>query len=160
MTVCVFQPAPHHMAGPTHVLNGGIIATVVDCHCVCTAIADAYRAAGRELGTAPHIWCVTASLKVDYLAPTRIGAPAELRARVREAKGRRRVVECELRSEGQPPGTGGGGGRRGAADVVAPSGHAADRPLLRRGGNVMALADHPLDPGERAGVVDAPWARG
>jgi acyl-coenzyme A thioesterase PaaI-like protein len=99
--VCTFQPSPHHTAGPTHVLNGGIIATVIDCHCVCTAIADAYRAAGREIGTAPLVWCVTASLRVDYLAPTPIAAPVELRAHVREAKGRKRVVACELCSGGQ-----------------------------------------------------------
>jgi len=99
-TVCIFRPSPHHMAGPTHVLNGGIIATVIDCHAVCTAIADAYRAAGREIGTAPLIWCVTASLKVEYLAPTPIDAPVEVRARVREAKGRKRVVECVLSSGG------------------------------------------------------------
>ena len=100
-TVCTFVPADHHMAGPTHVLNGGIIATVVDCHCICTAIADAYRAAGRELGSEPLIWCVTASLRVDYLAPTPIAAPVELRARVREVKGRKRVVECVLSSGGR-----------------------------------------------------------
>ncbi len=100
-TVCRFQPSPDHMAGPTHVLNGGIIATVVDCHGVCTAIADAYRAAGRELGSEPLIWCVTASLKVDYLAPTPITGPVELRARVREAKGRKRVVECRVWAEGK-----------------------------------------------------------
>lgn len=100
-TVCRFQPSPDHMAGPTHVLNGGIIATVVDCHCVCTAIAHAYRAAGRELGSEPLLWCVTASLKVDYLAPTPIDAPVELRARVRETKGRRHVVECTLGSGGK-----------------------------------------------------------
>ncbi len=109
-TVCTFRPSPHHMAGPTHVLNGGIIATVIDCHCVCTAIADAYRAAGRPIGSAPLVWCVTASLKVDYLAPTPIAAPVELRARVREAKGRKRVVDCELRA---------GGAVRARAEVVA-----------------------------------------
>jgi acyl-coenzyme A thioesterase PaaI-like protein len=100
-TVCTFRPSPDHMAGPTHVLNGGIIATVIDCHCVCTAIADAYRAAGRPIGTGPLIWCVTASLKVDYLAPTPIAGPVQLRARVREAKGRKRVVTCELSADGQ-----------------------------------------------------------
>jgi acyl-coenzyme A thioesterase PaaI-like protein len=100
-TVCRFRPSPDHMAGPTHVLNGGIIATVIDCHGVCTAIADAYRAAGRELGSEPLIWCVTASLKVDYLAPTPIAGPVELRARVREAKGRKRIVECTLSAEGK-----------------------------------------------------------
>jgi acyl-coenzyme A thioesterase PaaI-like protein len=100
-TVCRFTPSKEHMAGPPHVLNGGIIATVIDCHGVCTAIAHAYRAAGRELGSEPLIWCVTASMKVDYLAPTPIDPPVELRARVREAKGRKRVVECTLRSGGK-----------------------------------------------------------
>jgi acyl-coenzyme A thioesterase PaaI-like protein len=100
-TVCRFQPWPEHMAGPTDVVNGGIIAAVIDCHTICTAIADAYRAAGAELGSEPLRWAVTASLKVDYLAPTPIGQPMELRARVREVKGRKRVVDCTLRSGGR-----------------------------------------------------------
>ena len=98
--VCTFQPSPDHMAGPTHVLYGGILAAVIDCHTVCTAIADAYRTAGQEIGAEPHRWCVTASLKIDYLAPTPIDRPVELRARVREANGRKRIVECSVRSEG------------------------------------------------------------
>lgn len=100
-TVCRLTAAPEFMAGPTHVVYGGLIAAVFDCHCVCTAIADAYRAAARPLGAEPLIWCVTASLRVDYLAPTPIGQPMELRARVREAKGRKRVVEAALRSGGK-----------------------------------------------------------
>jgi acyl-coenzyme A thioesterase PaaI-like protein len=100
-TVCRFQPFPEHMAGPTHVVNGGIIAAVVDCHSVCTAIADAYRVAGRELGSEPLLWAVTGSLKIDYSAPTPIAEPMELRARVRETSGRRRIVECTVRSGGR-----------------------------------------------------------
>ncbi len=100
-TVCRLTPAAEFMAGPKHVLYGGLIAAVFDCHCICTAIADAYRAAGRELGSEPLLWCVTASLKVDYLAPTPIAEPLEVRARVREAKGRKRVVEATLRSAGK-----------------------------------------------------------
>ena len=99
-SVCTFTPSPDHMAGPTTVLYGGIIAAVIDCHSVCTAIADAYRAAGQDIGTEPHRWCVTASLRIDYLAPTPIDRPVELRARVREASGRKRVVECTMRSGG------------------------------------------------------------
>ena len=97
-TVCRFQPWPEHMAGPTDVVNGGIIAAVIDCHAVCTALADAYRAAGAELGSEPLRWAVTASLRIDYLAPTPIDRPVVLRARVREANGRKRVVECTVRS--------------------------------------------------------------
>jgi acyl-coenzyme A thioesterase PaaI-like protein len=89
------------MAGPTDVVFGGILAAVVDCHCVCTAIADAYRAAGHAVGEGPGRWAVTASLRLDYLAPTPIGEPMELRARVREARGRKRVVECVVRSGGR-----------------------------------------------------------
>jgi acyl-coenzyme A thioesterase PaaI-like protein len=98
--VCRFQPWPEHMAGPTDVVFGGILAAVIDCHTLCTVIADLYRAAGRPLGSGAPIWAVTASLQVDYLAPTPIGQPMELRARVREAKGRKRVVECSVRSGG------------------------------------------------------------
>jgi acyl-coenzyme A thioesterase PaaI-like protein len=100
-SVCRFRPAPEHMAGPTHVLNGGIIAAVFDCHCICTAIADAYRAAGRDLGSEPLLWAVTASLKIDYLAPTPIDEVAELRASVVEVKGRKRVVRASLRAGGR-----------------------------------------------------------
>ena len=100
-TVCRFQPGPQHMAGPTHVVYGGIIASVIDCHSVLTAIADAYRMAGREIGAGAPLWAVTASLKIDYLAPMLIEDPMELRARVRERKGRKRVVECTVRSGGR-----------------------------------------------------------
>jgi len=99
--VCRFQPRPEHMAGPTHVLNGGILATVIDCHAVCTAIADSYRVAGEALGAGPLRWAVTAALRVDYLAPTPIEQPVELRARVREVSGRKRVVDCTVRSGGR-----------------------------------------------------------
>jgi acyl-coenzyme A thioesterase PaaI-like protein len=100
-SVCRFQPWPEHMAGPTQVVFGGILASVVDCHALCTVIADLYRAAGRELGSGAPIWAVTASLKIDYLAPTPMGAPMELRARIREAKGRKRIVDCTVRSGGR-----------------------------------------------------------
>ncbi|MDP6064450.1 MAG: PaaI family thioesterase, partial [SAR202 cluster bacterium] len=49
-TVCNWMPREYHMAGPTHVLNGGIIATLIDCHVICTAIAAVYRNEGREIG--------------------------------------------------------------------------------------------------------------
>lgn len=96
--VCSFRPSPDHMAGPTHVLYGGILAALIDCHSVCTAIADVYRCAGQAIGSEPHRWCVTASLRIDYLAPTPIDRLVELRARVREATARKRIVSCSVRS--------------------------------------------------------------
>ena len=67
--VCSWQPEEHHAAGPKHILNGGIIATLIDFHFICTAIAAAYRAEGREMNSPPPIWYATASLKVSYLRP-------------------------------------------------------------------------------------------
>ena|SRR5579864_3239878 len=108
--VCTWRPAPWHSAGPPDVLNGGIIATIVDCHTVCTAIAALYRAEGRPIDSEPPIWCVTASLQVTYLKPTRIHAPVELRARVREMGRRKVLVDCTLLSEDK---------ERARAEVVA-----------------------------------------
>jgi acyl-coenzyme A thioesterase PaaI-like protein len=99
-TVCTFQPSPQHAAGPPHILNGGIIAAVIDCHSICTALADAYRVAGRAIGTEPPLWLVTASMTIDYLAPCPIGGPVELRARVVEIKGRKRQVATVLSAGG------------------------------------------------------------
>ena len=38
IAVARWTPWPSHAAGPKHILNGGIIATLLDCHGVCTAI--------------------------------------------------------------------------------------------------------------------------
>ena len=98
--VCIYQPRPAFMAGPRHVLNGGVIATLIDCHSACTAIAALYKAEGRPIGSDPIIWCVTASMQVDYLRPTPIAAPVTLRARVESTEGKRTTVACSLSSGG------------------------------------------------------------
>lgn len=96
--LCTFLPQPEHAAGPPHVLNGGILATVIDCHGVCTAIAAAYEAENRPIGSAPPLWYVTGSLTIDYRLPTPLDRPLILRARVRESKGRKSWVEIEAAS--------------------------------------------------------------
>jgi len=99
--VCTWQSKDYHMAGPRHILNGGIIATIIDCHCICTAIAAAYRGEGREINTEPHIWYATASLQISYLRPASIKESVVLRARVKEVKGRKTVLACSLFSKGE-----------------------------------------------------------
>lgn len=98
IAVCRFVPRPEHMAGPTHILNGGIIATVIDCHTVCTAMAELYRLEGRPIGSDPIIWCATASLEITYLKPTPLDQPVFLQAKVSEVSASRRKVkvECSL----------------------------------------------------------------
>ena len=44
---------------------------------------------------------MTASLHVDYKRPTPLGVPLELRARVKEMKGRKVVVSATLSAENQ-----------------------------------------------------------
>lgn len=80
---------------------GGLIASVIDCHGTGTAAAAAYRTAGRPMGSKPDLRFVTASLHVDYLRPTPIDAPMELRGTVKEIKGRKVIVEIDLTSKGQ-----------------------------------------------------------
>jgi len=94
--VSTFMPQPFHMAGPVNVLNGGIIGTVIDCHCICTAFADAYRREGRAIGSDPQLWYATASMKVDYLKPTPIDQPLTLRAKVIEAGAKKTRISCSL----------------------------------------------------------------
>jgi len=96
--LCTFLPMPEHAAGPPHLLNGGILATVIDCHGVCTAMAAAYEAENRPIGSPPPLWYVTGSLTVNYLLPTPIEEPLVLRARVRESEGRKTWVEVDARS--------------------------------------------------------------
>jgi acyl-CoA thioesterase FadM len=93
-------PQPYHTAIEGYVY-GGLIASVVDCHGTGTAAAAAFRAAGRPMGSEPDFRFVTASLHVDYLKPTPIDAPMELRATVEEIKGRRVTVSVTVTSKDQ-----------------------------------------------------------
>jgi len=95
-----FTPQPYHVAIPGWV-NGGLIASLVDCHGTGTAAAAAYRAEGRGLDTLPPHRFVTASLRVDYLKPTPLGPELLLKGTVREATGRKVVVEITVSAEGQ-----------------------------------------------------------
>ena len=86
---------------PQHFLNGGIIATLLDCHGVCTAIANAYQREQRGVGTEPEIWYATASLAVEYLRPTPIDAAVHLNAQVVANEDRMTSVECILVAAGK-----------------------------------------------------------
>ena len=94
--VCDFQPQPHHNAGSAKILNGGIIATVMDCHSVVTAVAQAYRVAGREIGSDPQYWYVTGSFELSYKAPAMLEKTVHLTARIVEVMEKKSLVECEL----------------------------------------------------------------
>lgn len=99
-TICTFLPRPYHTAVPGYVY-GGLIASLIDCHSTGTAAAAAYRAAGRSMDTEPAFRFVTAALHVDYLRPTPLGVPLEVRATVKEIKGRKVVVASTVSAQGE-----------------------------------------------------------
>jgi acyl-CoA thioesterase FadM len=49
----------------------------------------------------PPLRFLTASLHVEYLKPTPLGVPLEVRGKVKEVKGRKVVVEARLLADGQ-----------------------------------------------------------
>ena len=100
VAIARFTPAPRFAAGPRHFLNGGVIATLPDCHGVCTAIADAYRREGRAIGSEPEIWHATTSMNIRYARPTPIDAQLVLRAVVISAGREGTTVDCVLEAAG------------------------------------------------------------
>ncbi len=100
-SVCNFTPSPHHSAGPLQYLNGGIIATIIDCHCVCTAMAKAYQLAGRPIGQGELIWFATGALELSYQKPVAIDESVTLMARILEAKEKKITLHCSLISKGK-----------------------------------------------------------
>lgn len=97
--VCIYH-SDDRFQGWKNIMNGGIIATLVDCHTMCTAAAHAYRLEKRELGTLPTYKYATGTLTVKYLKPTPNDKPVELRATVIEQKGKKSIIECAVYSEG------------------------------------------------------------
>ena len=86
--------------GWANLLNGGVLATLVDCHCMGTAMAHAYKLENRDLDSDPVYRYATGTLAVKYLKPTPNDKTIELRARIVEVKNRKTVLRCEVFSEG------------------------------------------------------------
>jgi acyl-coenzyme A thioesterase PaaI-like protein len=104
-TVAVFNPKPYHTAIPGYVY-GGLIASLIDCHCTGTAAAAAYRLENRSMDTLPPLRYVTASLHVDYLLPTPLGVALMIRGKVEEIKKRKVVVSSSVLARGKICATG------------------------------------------------------
>ena len=98
-TVARFVPRPEHMAMPGYVY-GGLIASLIDCHAMGTAAAASERAQGREIGAGPAPRFVTASLRIEYLAPTPHGPELEVRARAVEVGARKVLVQATVTATG------------------------------------------------------------
>lgn len=123
VSVCHWQSKEQYH-GWANLLNGGIMATLIDCHCMGTAMADAYRREDRSLDSEPVYRYATGTLSVKYLKPTP-NDRVTLRAWVTEVKGRKTVMTCELSANGEVTAT---------AEVIAirvydSSAHAGENPF-------------------------------
>ena len=94
--VAEWKAEPHHEAFPG-VLNGGIIGSLLDCHCNWTAAWYLMKTSGAA--TPPCT--VTASYSITLKRPTPTEGPIELRARVLSATEDRVEVEGELIAGGK-----------------------------------------------------------
>lgn len=95
LVVATFTPWPQHDNG-VGFLNGGIIATLLDCH---SGAAVFHHADTRGVKALPGaaLSFVTAGIDVRYLRPSPLDAPVELVAEVGDVTGD--AVTCEVRLE-------------------------------------------------------------
>jgi acyl-coenzyme A thioesterase PaaI-like protein len=98
LAVCEFTPAAYHCAGPPDIVNGGIIASLIDCHAICSAAADGYRRAGRKIDddAGDPIIYATGSLQVNYKTPTRLDGVLTIRASIVDTGPRRTKFEVTV----------------------------------------------------------------
>ncbi len=99
--VCHYTPDAKYTGGFPDFLYGGLIASLMDCHGAATAAAAKAKEEDKPVSR-----FVTASLKVDYLAPTPINTELEIRGRATEIKGRKVLVALTLSALGTIRATG------------------------------------------------------
>lgn len=98
--VCEWTPEDYHVAGPD-IVYGGIIASLIDCHSGSAAMAFAHKEQGLEPGEDPSLMYLTKTLTVEYLRPTPMGSPLQLRARAVKFQGRGAQIACDLYCQGE-----------------------------------------------------------
>lgn len=99
--VCVWTPEQKHQGWPG-LTCGGIIATLIDCHCMACAMATAHRNENRPLGSEPAYRFATGSLKIKFVQPTPIRSPLTLRSQVVNIRKERiYTMRCDIFSENE-----------------------------------------------------------
>jgi acyl-coenzyme A thioesterase PaaI-like protein len=102
--VATFMPWPEHNSGLGY-LNGGIIATLLDCHSAAAVTHEAEVRGWKSVGDAALPY-VTAGLDVRYLRPSPLHEAVELRAVITEADESQMISSVELIWDGKPRATG------------------------------------------------------
>lgn len=99
LIVARFTPWPEHDNG-IGFLNGGIIATLLDCHSAAAVFDIADQNGWERLGGSAFSF-ITAGIDVEYLRPAPLDDTVELRARILSAREPEIVCEGELWWEGK-----------------------------------------------------------
>jgi acyl-coenzyme A thioesterase PaaI-like protein len=94
-----FIPWPEHDNG-LGFLNGGIIATILDCHSAAVVMSEAQSRGWGPLPGAALAY-VTAGLDVRYVRPSPLHEPVRLQGRVTTAGEREMIAEVELVWDGK-----------------------------------------------------------
>ncbi len=92
--LCDFESSEKYQ-GWKNLMNGGILATLIDCHTMGTATSYAYLSESRPYHSEPTYRYATGTLTVKYLKPTPNTLPLRLIAKVVEVKGRKTVMTCQ-----------------------------------------------------------------
>lgn len=99
LSICEWMPEEKHN-GWKGVLCGGIMAVLIDCHCICTAIAHAHKLESLPLESNKYITYATGTMTIKYLKPAYNDQPVVLKAYIKEVKGRKIVVGCDAFTDG------------------------------------------------------------
>lgn len=89
--VATYQPQAHHHAFP-NVLNGGVIGTLLDCHCNWAACW--YLMQAKQLDEPPCT--VTSEYTIKLLRPTPVDQPLQLEANLIEIDGDKAIIAGKL----------------------------------------------------------------
>lgn len=95
LCICEWQSEEKYQ-GWKNLMNGGILATLIDCHTIGTALSYAYRSENRVYDSEPVYRYATGTIHVKYLKPTPNDQPVKLIARVTDAKARKITIECTV----------------------------------------------------------------
>jgi acyl-coenzyme A thioesterase PaaI-like protein len=98
-SICHFLPKKYHTGGKKDILYGGLVASLMDCHGAGTAAAAKVKEQGIEIKKVEMPRFVTASFKIDYLAPTPVNTELELRGKIKDISGRKVIVKVTLIAE-------------------------------------------------------------
>lgn len=99
--VCVFRPELKHQGWPG-LTCGGILSTLVDCHCMSSAMATAIKNENRPLGSKPEYRFATGTLTIKFIKPTPIDTLLTLRAKVINIKNQRiYTLSCDLYADNE-----------------------------------------------------------